>query len=230
MIIDGNLLPHIPSESSSKPRKLLMPQFPYMDLIFSLIGETLPFDHGYKLFSTIANFEPELHKLETLGIHTIAGIPKDGVINLTQNSRLRIRIPVNQVRLVYPLAGKSLRIGKHTIRLGIPDICLLQPAEKLRSRIVIIKGYAEPEGFLAIAKHQLEKLGIQGTATMQQKADGRAKHRTIKVHNSTLVGFSLNVTNLSDEDSLLLQMYGIGGKRKMGCGLFVPMQEQLTNN
>ncbi|MEJ1936841.1 type I-MYXAN CRISPR-associated protein Cas6/Cmx6, partial [Nostoc sp. NIES-2111] len=218
------------SESSSKPRELLMSQFPYMDLTFSLIGETLPFDHGYKLFSTIAHFEHELHKLDTVGIHTIAGIPKDGVIHLTQNSRLRIRIPVNQVRLVYPLAGKSLRIGKHSIRLGIPDICLLQPAEQLRSRIVIIRGYAEPEGFLTVAKHQLEKLGIQGMATIQQKADGRAKHRTIKVHNSTLVGFSLNVTNLSDEDSLLLQMYGIGGKRKMGCGLFVPMQEQLTNN
>ncbi|WP_442789485.1 type I-MYXAN CRISPR-associated protein Cas6/Cmx6 [Nostoc sp. PCC 7524] len=43
------------------------------------------------------------------------------------------------------MAGKSLRIGKHTIRLGIPDICLLQPAEKLRSRIVVIRGHEEPE-------------------------------------------------------------------------------------
>ncbi|WP_414756481.1 type I-MYXAN CRISPR-associated protein Cas6/Cmx6 [Anabaena sp. CCY 9910] len=42
-----------------------------------------------------------------------------------------MRIQINQVRLVYALAGKSLRIGKHTIRLGISDICLLQPAEKL---------------------------------------------------------------------------------------------------
>ncbi|WP_373690623.1 type I-MYXAN CRISPR-associated protein Cas6/Cmx6 [Desmonostoc muscorum] len=38
-----------------------------------------------------------------------------------------MRLPVNQVRLIYPLAGKSLRIGKHTIRLGIPDIYFLQP-------------------------------------------------------------------------------------------------------
>lgn len=123
---------------------------------------------------------------------------------------------------VYPLTGKSLKIGKHRIRLGIPDICLLQPAERLRSRIVIIKGYAEPEGFLAVAKRQLEKLGIQGTASIATKADGKPKRRTIKVHNSTLVGFSLNVTNLSNDDSLV--------KRKMGCGLFVPTKEQLTNN
>ncbi|WP_225894371.1 type I-MYXAN CRISPR-associated protein Cas6/Cmx6 [Atlanticothrix silvestris] len=68
-----------------------------------------------------------------------ADISKDGVINLAQNSRLRIWIPVNQVRLVYPLAGKSLRIGKHKIRLGIPDIYLLQPAKQLRSRILVSK-------------------------------------------------------------------------------------------
>lgn len=42
-----------------------------------------------------------------------------------------------QVRLIYPLAGKPLRIGKHTICLGIPEIYLLEPAEKLRSHIVI---------------------------------------------------------------------------------------------
>jgi len=225
MNIDCSLPKQVPLESTltlTNPRELLTSQLPYIDLTFSLIGETVPLDHGYELFSAIAHFQSKLHKLNTVGIHTIAGIPQSGVIHLTENSRLRIRLPVDQVRLVYPLAGKTLRIGKHTIRLGIPDICLLQPAQKLRSRIVVIRGYAEPEGFLAVAKRQLEKLGIQGTATIVKKSDGSSKRRTIKVHDSTLVGFSLDVANESDDDSLILQMYGIGGKRKMGCGLFVP--------
>lgn len=191
MIFDSNLLTQIPSESPPKPRELLMSQLPYMDLTFNLIGETLPFDHGYELFSAIAHFEPKLHNLNRLGIHTIAGIPKDGVINLTQNSRLRIRIPVNQVRLIYPLAGKSLRIGKHTIRLGIPDICLLQPAQKLRSRIVVIRGYEEPETFLAVAQRQLEQLGIQAIASILTKANGKPARRTIKIKRFTVVGFGL---------------------------------------
>nr|WP_242040134.1 type I-MYXAN CRISPR-associated protein Cas6/Cmx6 [Anabaena subtropica] len=38
---------------------------------------------------------------------------------------------------------------------------MLQPAEKLRSRIVVIRGYEEPETFLVVAQRQLEQLGIQ---------------------------------------------------------------------
>lgn len=203
-----------------------MSQLPYMDLTFNLIGETLPFDHGYELFSAIAHFEPKLHKLDTFGIHTIAGIPKDGVIQLTKNSRLRIRLPVDQVRLVYPLAGKSLRIGKHTIRLGIPDIYWLQPVQQLRSRIVVIRGCEKPETFLAVAQRQLEQLGIQAIASISTKSNGKPTRRTIKIKQFTVVDFGLEVTNLSDRDSLTLQIHGVGGKQKMGCGLFMPIKER----
>ncbi|WP_442949674.1 type I-MYXAN CRISPR-associated protein Cas6/Cmx6 [Nostoc sp.] len=173
--------------------------------MFNLIGETVPLDHGYELFSAIAHFEPELHKLDTVGIHTIAGIPKSGVIRLTKNSRLRIRPPMDQVRLVYPLAGKPLRIGKHTIRLGIPEIYLLEPAERLRSRIVIIQGYQEPESFLSAAQRQLEQLGIQSKAFITKNTDGSPKRRSIKIKRFTVVGFGLEIINLSNEDSLTLQ-------------------------
>ncbi|WP_392533412.1 type I-MYXAN CRISPR-associated protein Cas6/Cmx6 [Nostoc sp. C117] len=74
----------------------------FTDLIFTLIAETVPFYHGHELFSAIAHFEPELHKLITVVIHTIAGIRREGVIQLTKNSRLRIRLPLDQVPLVYP--------------------------------------------------------------------------------------------------------------------------------
>jgi CRISPR-associated protein Cas6 len=222
------LLVLLPSIQTTKSRELLTAQLPYVDLTFSLTGETVPLDHGYELFSAIAHFQPEVHKLNTIGIHTIAGVPKEGVIYLNKNSRLRIRLPVDRVRLVYPLAGKSLRIGKHTIRLGIPDIYLLQPAEKLRSRIVVIRPYQEAEGFFAAAQRQLEELAIQGTITISRKADGSPRRRSVKVHNRTIVGFGLEASNLSDDDSLLLQMCGIGGKRKMGCGLFVPVEEKAS--
>jgi CRISPR-associated protein Cas6 len=212
----------------TKLREALIYQLPYTDLTFNITGEAVPLDHGYELFSAIAHFQPEVHKLDTIGIHTIAGIPKEGVICLNKNSRLRIRLPVDQIRLVYPLANKSLRIGKYNIRLGIPDICLLQPTSKLRSRIVVIKGYEEEEGFLVAAQRQLEKLGIQGTITISRKADGSPRRRTIKIHNRTIVGFGLEVINLCDEDSLVLQMDGIGGRRKMGCGLFMPANEIVS--
>ncbi|MCA6558614.1 MAG: type I-MYXAN CRISPR-associated protein Cas6/Cmx6, partial [Pseudanabaena sp. M114S2SP2A07QC] len=33
------------------------------------------------------------------------------------------------------------------------------------------------------------------------------------------------VSGLSEEDSIKLQIFGLGGKRRMGCGVFVPMKE-----
>lgn len=130
------------------------------------------------------------------------------------------------MRLVYPLAGKSLKIGKHTIRLGIPEIYLLEPTERLRSRIVIIQGYQEPESFLAAAQRQLEQLGIQGKAFITKNTDGSPKRRSIKIKRFTVVGFRLEIINLSNEDSLTLLRYGIGEKRKMGCGIFVPVKRK----
>lgn len=231
MITDCALNTQLSSKSSVsgiKSKELLTSQLPYMDLTFSLTGETVPLDHGYELFSAIAHFQPLVHELNTIGIHTIAGIPAKEVIYLNKNSKLRIRLPVDQVRLVYSLACKSLKIGKHTIRLGIPDICLLQPAEKLRSRIVVIKGYEEAEGFLAAAQRQFEQLGIRGKLIIPKNTHSLPKRRSIKIKRFTVVGFSLEAMNLSEEDSLLLQMYGIGGKRKIGCGLFVPLRERVS--
>lgn len=43
------------------------------------------------------------------------------------------------------------------------------------------------------------------------------------------MGFGLTVTNLNQIDSLTLQQEGLGGKRKMGCGMFVPVQS-LNNH
>ncbi|MEH2229757.1 MAG: type I-MYXAN CRISPR-associated protein Cas6/Cmx6 [Nostoc sp.] len=207
------------------PKETLMPKLPWVELRFSIIGQTIPVDHGYGLYSAIAHFQSQVHDMDTLGIHTIAGIPsEDGQIHLTDNSRLQIRLPVDKISLIYPLAGKSLKIGKHTIRLGIPEIYLLEPAERLRSRIVIIQGYQEPESFLAAAQRQLEQLAIQGKAFITKNTDGSPKRRSIKIKRFTVVGFGLEIINLNNEDSLTLLRYGIGGKRKMGCGVFVPVK------
>ena len=200
---------------------------PYVDLSFSVKGKSLPIDHSYGLFSALAHWEQELHHLEGMSITAITGIPTEqGMMQLTDRSRLLIRLPVDKVPLVYPLAGKSLTIGKHKIRFGIPQMDFLQPTQRLRSHLVVIKGYQEPESFLEAAQRQLEQLGIQGNLHIPSKADGVPKRKSIKVKRFTVVGFGLEVTRLSDEDSLTLQRKGIGGKHKMGCGVFVPVKER----
>lgn len=200
---------------------------PYIDLSFSVIGESLPADHGYGLYSALTHWNQTIHNLKGLSIQTIAGIPdKQGKIYLTERSRLVIRLPYEQVPLIYGLAGKTLTIGNHTIQLGIPQIYLVQPASTLRSRLVVIKGYQEPETFLEAAQRQLNELGVNGIIKIPTSKDEPAR-KTIKIKRFTVVGFSLQVSHLSDEDSLLLQQIGLGGKRHMGCGVFVPCKERL---
>ena len=49
-------------------------------------------------------------------------------------------------------------------------------------------------------------------------------------HSIRLVGFGLEILNLSDKDSLILQNFGLGGKRKMGCGIFVPTLRSIYDS
>jgi CRISPR-associated protein Cas6 len=215
----------LPTQTNST--KTFNPQLPYVDLSFSVMGKTLPIDHGYRLYAALTHLQSKLHSLDNLSIQTIPGIPnEDGSLLLNEHSKLRIRLPTDKIPLVYCFAGKLITVGKHIVRLGIPEIYLLQPVENLRSRIVVIKGYEEPETFLQAAQRQIEQLGIQRTVSIPINANGKPKRRTIKIKRFTVVGFALEVMNLSHEDSLTLQTYGIGGRQKMGCGVFVPSKER----
>lgn len=204
-----------------------MTQLPYVDLCFNVIGQTLPIDHGYRLYAALAHLRPELHALENISIQTIPGIPDErGWLQLNEHSRFRIRLPADKIPLVYPFAGKLLTIDKHKIHLGIPQMYLLEPARRLRSRIVTISGYQEPESFLEAVQRQLKQRDIQGTAKIPANSDGKPRRRSVKIQQNTIVGFALEVSNLSDQDSLILQTCGIGGRHKMGCGVFVPVKKK----
>ncbi|NJK35261.1 MAG: type I-MYXAN CRISPR-associated protein Cas6/Cmx6 [Oscillatoriales cyanobacterium SM2_2_1] len=198
----------------------------YIELCFSVTGQSLPADHGYGLYSAIAHLAPQVHEQEGISILTIAGIPdRQGKIFLTERSHLRMRLPYECMPMVYHLAGKQLSIGSHSIRLGIPQIFMLRPADRLRARIVTIKNHQEPESFLAAARSQLEALGIVGEAIMPLDVEGKPDRKTLKIKTYSVVGFGLEVSGLSEEDSIKLQVFGLGGKHRMGCGVFVPMRK-----
>jgi CRISPR-associated protein Cas6 len=201
---------------------------PYVELSFGVIGETLPADHGYGLYSAIAHLCPQVHEQEGLSILTIAGIPdRKGKIFLTERSHLRIRLPYDCVPMVYHLAGKQISIGSHSIRLAIPQIFMLRPESRLRARIVTIKNHQEPESFLEAARGQLAALDVVGEAIIPLDMEGKPARKTIKIKAYSVVGFGLEVSSLSDEDSIKLQISGLGGKHRMGCGVFVPMKEAV---
>lgn len=198
-------------------------QNPYIELAFPVMGQNLPIDHGYQLYSALKHRLMQLKDWDDVSIKTISGKLDRNTRNqliLTNRSKLLIRLPSEKVPYVYSFGGKSLTIGKYKIRLGIPEMNFLQSKSKLRSHIVVIRGYEEPNRFLEAAKRQIEALNIKADLELISKKDGTVKPKTIRV-KQTIVGFGIEANNLGETDSIILQEKGLGGKHKMGCGVFV---------
>ena len=189
---------------------------PYVDLAFRLTGNKVPVDHGYALYSTLSRILPEIHGAKNIGVHPIRGTYSgNGELMLRDSSRLVLRLESERIGEVLKLAGKRLDLERCNLRVGIPEVRLLRPRASLYSRLVTIKGFMEPGPFLESAKRQLEKLGVAGEIQVGER-------RTFRVKDKQVVGFEMTVSTLSEADSLRLQEAGIGGRRKIGCGIFLP--------
>lgn len=189
----------------------------HVELKFPLIGKTLPTDQGYALYGAISRLVPEIHNADWFALETIPGLARgDGTTQLDPHGKLRMRLPQEHVALLLKLAGKQLTLSGQTIRVGAPQINLLQPSSALYARIVTIKGYTEPEPFTDAVCRKLNERGIRGEVVVGPR-------RVLKVGEHTIVGFGLAIHELSDDASLQLQAEGLGGRRKMGCGYFNPI-------
>lgn len=200
-----------------------------INLVFPVSGKELPADHNYYLHAALSKQFPIFNQLEGIAINTIPGIPdKKGKIALTPSSKLYLRLPVEAIQEIYPLAGQTLQIGQHSIQLGNPELQPLQPVNTLKARLVTIKGYTEMDAFLEAAKRQLKALEIEANLGIPANDKGEPKRLTLKINKAqakrsyTVVGFSVVVSDITLDDSIKLQTYGLGGKRRLGCGIFYP--------
>ena len=92
---------------------------------------------------------------------------------------------------------------------------MLPPVARLRARLVTIRGFLLEADFLAAAIRQLQGLHVRCETRLGQR-------RTFRIKDKQVVGFELVVAGLGADDSVKLQEHGLGGRRKMGCGMFVP--------
>ncbi len=179
-------------------------------------------DHGYFLFSAICKRLALFHAVSGWGVHPVRGTPLgNGALALSQSSRLVMRLPADDIRQAIPLAGKQLHIGGRTVRVGVPEIRAIRPARQIFSRFVTIKGFAdEPDAFAEACSRQLEAL------TVRESRIGVEKRRVMAVKGYTIVGYSVRLSSLNEADSVIVQQHGLGGKRKMGAGIFLPIRSE----
>ena len=193
-------------------------------------GDFIHLDHAYELFSALSRKYVDLHDPSLkVGIFGINGIPdkhNKTILQLSDRSKQRLRLRIQDVGIAYRLEHQSLIIGNYSVQLGEVSIGLLQPSPNLKARLITIKGAETGDGFLSSARSQLDRLNVHANIELDCHSDGRSKYKTIKVRGFTVVCFGLTVTNLSPIESLILQQEGIGGKRKMGCGMFTPVNRE----
>jgi CRISPR-associated protein Cas6 len=213
--------------------------FPVVDCAFGLYAAsgdaTLPADNGYLLYAAISRVLPLVHAGDEIGIHPLRGqLVGNRSLLLPRRARLTFRVPVGLIGSLIPIAGRTLIVAGVPLQVGTPSIRPLAPSGVLSSRLVVIRGFQEPDTFISAARRQMDKLGVAGDAQLVRRrspdsfepggkgGQGGWVRRTLRVKDREIVGFAVEVTGLSDQDSLKLQEAGLGGRRKFGCGVFVP--------
>ena len=205
----------------------------YIDVTFPVKGGIMTDDCVYKLFSSGCHVVPELKTSSDIFFTGISGVKSsNGEILITDRSIVRMRLPVDKIKIAYQLGNQTFVIGKsrqYKAYLGMPQLKMVLPSPSLKARIVTIKGHQTPESFIAAIARQMDAMGISGDAVIPQDDKGEFLRQVVRIHGKTILGFPLIVSNLSDEDSLTLQKRGIGGRKHFGCGLFLPFSSRPEN-
>lgn len=198
-----------------------------VDLAFPVTPGSVPLDHGYALYAALAGPVPALHEASWLGIHPLSGRKVgDSTLVLTRGSHVTLRLPAEQVPTALSLVNRNIRVGEEVFQLGQPTIRALEPFPSLFAWQVAIRlthaptktdGMLDMEAFQKAfqneAARQLAELEVHGQISIIAK-------RAISIRNQKIIAFSVQVDELSATDSIQLQSRGLGGKRRMGCGIF----------
>jgi CRISPR-associated protein Cas6 len=188
---------------------------PVIDLLFPVRGGPVPLDHGYLLFSALSHRLPGLHERHDVGVFTLRGTSADSQVLHLGRGALRLRCPADSLAFFLPLARSALCLAGQEVHLGRPEIHPLAPSPSLSSRLVTFKHALDAARFEFSTRKFLMELRCEGQLLL-------GRRRILSIAGRKIVGFALTVGGLAPEDSLRLQMHGLGGRRHLGCGLFLP--------
>jgi CRISPR-associated protein Cas6 len=209
-----------------------------VELRFSVLGNRIKSDHGYALYATIKkkilSIAPEIlpqnNFPDNVSLSKINGKEYPYFIYINNYSFFKVRCPSDYgQKLKSLLNNQLLELGSNKIFLYDGEINSLSPYTELKSEIVMIKypfwiQQDCEQRFLRSCKKQLTKLNIKKQPTIMEYKWRKNHQRIITVQKPLClhryIGYGVAISSLTQEESILLQINGIGGKRHMGCGWF----------
>jgi CRISPR-associated protein Cas6 len=196
------------------------------DLSFAIRGSVLPVDHAYALAEAIRQVLPWITE-EGAGIHEIHVADSGNgwyrpegssgqLLHLSRRTKLTLRLARERLESARSLSGRVLDVAGHRLEVGESTARPLSPFPTLFARHVVALGGDDEAQFLDHAASMLRENGLP----VRKLLCGRSSR--IETASGSLLTRSLMVADLDPPDSVRLQQRGLGPKRYLGCGLFIP--------
>lgn len=197
-----------------------------VDISFKLDCKTLPVDHAQPLSDAIHSALPWFADETFAGLHLIHVAesgngwmrpedPETEVLCLSKRTRMTLRVPEHRIEDAYQLAGKELDIDGHVLTVKEGSAKKLSVLPTMFARYILTEQDTDEDAFLQQMVDVLKTMDIPVTKIM-----AGLQHK-MRMHDGDVYLRSLMVAEMLPENAFKLQMHGIGGGRKFGCGLFV---------
>ena len=198
-----------------------------VDLMFAIRCKALPLDHGKALYQAVIGCIPWLCDEPQAAIHQIHvaesahgwNRPRDPSSDLlwpSRRTRLVLRVPQHRVEDCQTLTDRTLDIEGHELTIGPAKQKMLSKLTTIFARYVDTGGSDQDQEFIQNMADILQQRKIHVKKMMSGLL---IKHKT---EDGYLLTRKLMLAGLSIEDSVRLQQQGIGNRRLMGIGIFLP--------
>ncbi len=199
-----------------------------IDLSFATQCKELPIDHAWALSQAIIQELPWMREEKFAGIHQIHVAESgngwerpenvtDETLRPSHRTKLVLRIPKARLKDAETLVGKTISISGYPLTIKKPRKKVLVNSSVIFSRYVLSDKNEDENTFLMRMAAEVESITGEKVKKMMC-----GKSYTIKTPEGDLLARHLMIAEQTNDASIKLQQYGLGGGRVMGCGLFLP--------
>ena len=215
-------------QDETKDERYVVPD-DVVDLVFQIECRALPVDHAWALSQAVCAALPWLALEPAAGVHPIH-VAESGngwkrpenagdLLCLSRRTKLVVRVPRQRVDAARELVGLKLDVAGHALRVDKASLRPLSALTTIFSRYVVSADGLDETAFLQRALRDFEALGVRPKKMLC------GLEKIIATPEQPVHTRSLMLAGLTQRESVTLQQRGLGTRRLLGCGLFIPHKD-----